>query len=116
MIRSSILFFHLCKLHMNPYDILDVTNEATDDEIRKAYLELVRKFPPDTCPEQFKKIREAYSFIENETARIKYYLFNKNTYGSSPMEIFLDYFRAKCERKPLDFPSMKKYLNSFIAK
>jgi len=101
---------------MNPYDILNVSYEATDNEIRKAYLELVRKFPPDTKPEQFKKIRESYSLIENETARLKYYLFNRNTYGSSPMEIFLDYFRTKCERKPLDFSSMKKYLKSFTEK
>ena len=32
---------------MNPYDILGVSPSATDEEIKKAYRTLSRKYPPE---------------------------------------------------------------------
>ena len=32
---------------MNPYEVLGVRETASDEEIRKAYLELVKKYHPD---------------------------------------------------------------------
>ena len=32
---------------MNPYEVLGVSESATDKEIRAAYLELVKKYHPD---------------------------------------------------------------------
>ena len=34
-------------MNKNPYDVLGVSPEATDDEIKKAYRELSRKYHPD---------------------------------------------------------------------
>lgn len=43
-----------------PFDVLGVSHEATPAEIRQAYLDLVRKNPPDSNPERFAEIQAAY--------------------------------------------------------
>jgi curved DNA-binding protein CbpA len=45
------------------YDILGLTPNADEAEIRKRYLELVREFPPDRAPERFMAIRQAYAEV-----------------------------------------------------
>ncbi|MGR3218629.1 MAG: J domain-containing protein [Candidatus Anammoxibacter sp.] len=96
---------------MNPYEILNISFDTTDATVRKSYLQLVKKFPPDLAPEQFKKINNAYSQIKDEKLRLEYYLFNTESYGNTPTEVLLNYFREKGERKPLNYSLMKKFLN-----
>lgn len=43
-----------------PYEILEIDPNASEEQIRKRYLELVRQFPPDREPERFAAIRLAY--------------------------------------------------------
>lgn len=59
----------------DPYEILGVSRNASDDEVKKAYRELARKYHPDNyadnpladlAAEQMKKINEAYDKIMNE--------------------------------------------------
>jgi curved DNA-binding protein CbpA len=54
---------------MNPYVILRVAPQATDAEIRQAYLQAIRDFPPEREPEQFQKIAHAYEQIRDDAAR-----------------------------------------------
>ena len=42
---------------------LGVKNDATKEEVRKAYLELVHRHPPDQEPEQFRRIHAAYELL-----------------------------------------------------
>lgn len=97
---------------MNPYDILNVPIVADDETIRKSYLKLVKKFPPGSAPEQFKKINAAYLTLKDEKGRLEYYLFNTDMCADAPAEILLDFLRAHDERKVLSLESMKKYLKS----
>ena len=57
---------------MDPYKILGVPNNATDDEVKKAYRELVRKYHPDNyhdnplsdlAENKMKEVNEAYEAI-----------------------------------------------------
>ena len=48
---------------MEPTEILGVSADATDDEIRTAYLSKVQEHPPDRSPEQFELIRDAYEAL-----------------------------------------------------
>ena len=48
-----------------PYEVLGIWETASFDEIRKAYLEKVRKSPPERDPENFKKIRNAYGLLKD---------------------------------------------------
>lgn len=59
-------------MNKNPYDVLGVSPDATDDEIKKAYRELSRKYHPDAnvdnplkdlAEEKFKEVQEAYDTI-----------------------------------------------------
>jgi len=59
----------------NPYNILEVSPNATNEEIKKAYRELSRKYHPDSyvnnplsnlAEEKFKEVQEAYEQIMKE--------------------------------------------------
>ncbi|MGR9117005.1 MAG: J domain-containing protein [Gammaproteobacteria bacterium] len=59
-----------------PYQILDVATDAGDADIKQAYLQRVKDFPPDRDPERFQAIRSAYEAIKDHKSRISYALFN----------------------------------------
>ena len=67
------------------YDILGVTREASDDEIRRTYRKLARKFHPDVNPgkkeaeERFKEISAAYEVLSDEKKRKAYDEFGEDS-------------------------------------
>ncbi|MDR1378668.1 MAG: hypothetical protein LBJ36_06400 [Synergistaceae bacterium] len=42
------------------YEILKVGRNATPDEVRHAYVRLVRRYPPERFPDKFAAFRKAY--------------------------------------------------------
>jgi curved DNA-binding protein CbpA len=63
----------------DPYRILDVTREATDDEIHQAYLAKVQAFPPDRHPVQFQAVRKAYETLKTQPLRLQHDLFDSES-------------------------------------
>jgi curved DNA-binding protein CbpA len=59
-----------------PYEILEVPEQATDGEIKQAYLRKVKLNPPDRDHEKFQQIHSAYETIKDLTSRENYALFN----------------------------------------
>ncbi len=49
----------------NYYEILEVPEGASTSEIKKAYFRLVKKYSPETEPERFREIREAYENLKD---------------------------------------------------
>jgi DnaJ-class molecular chaperone len=60
----------------SPYEILEIAEQATDSEIKQAYLQKVKLNPPDRDHEKFQQIHSAYETIKNAVNRKKYELFN----------------------------------------
>lgn len=54
----------------DPFEILGLTPQASEDEIRARYLELVREYPPDRAPERFASVRSAYDELRDPLRRL----------------------------------------------
>ena len=57
---------------MKAFFVLGIDPDADESAIESAYRKLVVKYPPDTHPDQFKQISEAYELIKTEDSRIRY--------------------------------------------
>jgi len=55
----------------SPYEILGLEGEFEFKDIKKAYRKAIREHTPDTNPEQFALISDAYDFLTNEEYFIK---------------------------------------------
>ena len=62
--------------------ILNLSSDATPEQIKKAYFRLVRANPPEKDPEQFQRIREAYEMLRDHQDDLS--LDNSLEYPSDP--------------------------------
>lgn len=70
------------------YEVLGVSKNASDDEIKKAYRKLAKEYHPDRnkspdAETKFKEISEAYEILSDSQKRAQYdrFGFNANQYG-----------------------------------
>ena len=75
------------------YDTLDVSQDASADEIKKAYRRLARKYHPDVnkdpgAEEKFKEINAAYEILSDEQKRRQYDQYGDNMFGGQNFHDF----------------------------
>ena len=68
------------------YEVLGVSKDASDDEIKSAFRKLAKKYHPDLnkdpdAPEKFKEAQEAYAVLSDKNERAKY-----DQYGHAAFE------------------------------
>lgn len=56
----------------NYYEILNISKNASQEEIRSGYKKMLRKYPPEKEQEKYKEIREAYDTLKDEKSRKNY--------------------------------------------
>lgn len=59
---------------MDPYAVLGIGPNASDEEVRKAYIARVHEHPPERDPEGFKTVRWAYEKVRDAGARALQFL------------------------------------------
>ncbi len=64
---------------LDPYQVLGVTRQADAETIKKAYFAKVREHPPESDPDQFKRIRLAYDALRTPEAKAATDLFLLHT-------------------------------------
>ncbi len=73
---------------MDYYSVLNINSNATQDEIKKAYRNLAKKYHPDVNPDDpeaekmFKQVSEAYEVLSDERKRHEYDNRNNNPFAS----------------------------------
>ncbi len=71
---------------MNPYDVLGVEKNASDDDIKKAFRKAAHKHHPDKDggdEAKFKEINEAYQILSNKEKRAQYDQFGQTFDGAA---------------------------------
>ncbi len=75
------------------YETLEVSSNASADEIKKAYRKLARKYHPDInkspeAEEKFKEINAAYEILSDEEKRKKYDMYGDDMFGGQSFHDF----------------------------
>jgi len=72
------------------YEVLEVSKDADQDELKKSFRSLARKYHPDKNPDDseseqlFKEVQEAYAVLSNPEQRRQYDMFGHDSPGGSP--------------------------------
>ena len=72
----------------SPWEVLGVSPNATDEDVRAAYLAKVKAYPPDRMPAAFERIRDAYEVLRDPRQRAESLLLAVDP--DAPVALLLD--------------------------
>jgi hypothetical protein len=78
---------------MNANEILGVSANSSEEEVRAAWLNKVKEFPPDRSPAEFEMIRDAYETLRDPRRRAKAMLFSAAF--AAPLVSLLDHQKTR---------------------
>ena len=102
----------MSNIKINYYQILNVSPTATQEEIKKAYRKLAKKYHPDSNPtidttHEFQKITEAYEILSDVNKRRSYDLSVMPTQSET---VYKSYTKTR-EESEFDF---EDWINNYL--
>lgn len=95
---------------MNPFLVLDLPTTASDQEVRAAYQQLLRRFPPEHRPTEFQLIQEAYQVLRTERDRWAWRLLHLRAVEEDPLEVVEQFARLPGRAKPPGAAAFRTFL------
>lgn len=101
-------------MNKNPYAVLGVAENATDEQIKSAYRELAKKYHPDNyqdsplrdlATEKMKEINEAYDEVQRMRKEGRSYSSSSNNYGYNASSYNNSYTRT-------NYPDVRNFIRS----
>jgi curved DNA-binding protein CbpA len=93
----------------DPWKTLGITPQATEDDIRAAYLRGVKEHPPERSPEEFERIRDAYELLRDPRRRMR-----DRIIGADPLEPLVSVVKA--HERPRRFAGVQPWLEVLKSK
>jgi len=95
---------------MNPFLVLDIPVDATDEQVRAAYQKLLRRYPPEHRPQEFQIIQEAYQATRTSADRMRWRLFHISGNRCGPLETLENFARLPGKMKPPGAAAFRSFL------
>ncbi|MFO8085912.1 MAG: J domain-containing protein [Desulfobacterales bacterium] len=73
---------------------LDVSPDASDEQIRNAYHRLIKKHPPEKDPLRFQKINSAYEAVKDKRSRVQTRIFFSSAIGDHEQSL-MEFARSR---------------------
>ena len=95
---------------MSPYQILNLSPDASDAEIREAYLRLVRLYPPTRFPDRFSLIANAYAQIDTPEKQLDYKLLGSSDFSLNKALVGEALEIIRFQRKRPDWQQFREWM------
>ncbi|MEE1086619.1 MAG: J domain-containing protein [Schaedlerella sp.] len=108
-------------MNKNPYEVLGVSQNASDDEVKKAYRDLTRKYHPDAnvnnpladlAEEKFKEVQEAYDTIMKQREQGNFGGYSYSTSQQSGYNGGYSYGGSQQNSGSVQFQAVYTYINA----
>ncbi|SHE51363.1 J domain-containing protein [Clostridium fallax] len=105
----------------NPYEVLGIREGASEDEIKKAYRDLAKKYHPDQygnnplkdlAEEKMRELNEAYDYLMKNSQNFSNNSYNNNSYNNGSTNNFNTYQAVKQDIAAGQFLAAEQKLNS----
>ncbi len=100
---------------MNPFLVLNVPLEATDAQVRAAWQAGVQKYSPESDPDRFQAIQEAWQQLKDERARWKARTLLPVSDGAGPLDALVNFARLPGRFSPPGLPAFRSWLQACLA-
>jgi hypothetical protein len=97
---------------MNPFLVLNLPRDCSDEDVRAAYHRLLRENPPESNPVSFQQIHEAAESLKSERARKQVSLTYHSPDSLSPMQALTAFTKLPGRRIPPGLPAFKTLLRA----
>ncbi|MCD6326833.1 J domain-containing protein [bacterium] len=99
-------------LDFNPYEILGVSERASELDIRRARRKLVLKYPNEMFPKRAQEINEAYQLLSNRTKRRQVDGF-LNSKAGCVLKVQSAFLSDEIRKSLLEYPDRSKVFELF---